>query len=279
MTNNTFAHHRENGNTLALYLKDIRKIPRISREEEVNLGRKIQKGDDEAKERLIKGNLRLVVHVARQFYCQRLTFLDLINEGNLGLITAAGHYNPDLGTQFASYASWWIKNNITLAIYHHDYVVKLPPKRAKMLRRIKDTDHFLTRKLADHPSLSVIAAALNEEETLVADVIRSSNPSLSLETTYLFNDNETINLKSFLTYQKDFEEHITKLILMRDIRRLLKFLSPMEAEVIQARYCLDGEGDRATLKSIGERFNLTKERIRQIEEKAKSRLRELVCCS
>jgi RNA polymerase primary sigma factor len=258
---------------LAQYLMEIDKIKLLTREEEEDLAKKTFKNDKTAREKLIKANLRFVVNIAKKYQKRGLPLIDLINEGNMGLITAADKFDYRKGYHFISYAVWWIKQSILKALSEKTKLIRLPLNRANQLVQIekykKEKDQTENTELTNDE----IANALSIEENSVADIINASRDYVSLDAPIMFDKKERY-LSEVLkdTNFKEPEERLIDESLKETIFKSLETLSEKEQEVIKLRYGLDGI-DPLSLKEIGKRFNLTKERIRQIEKKAIRRLR------
>ncbi len=263
---------RDVDRSLDLYLKEIGKTPLITAEQEVELAKKIHKGDQKALGDLVQANLRFVVSVAKQYQNQGLSLADLINEGNIGLIKAAKRFDEKRGFKFISYAVWWIRQSILQALAEQSRIVRLPLNRVGTLHKIGKAHSNLEQDLGRSPSTSEIAKKLNMDTDEVADTLQISNTHLSLDAP--FSDGDSNSLKDIL--QDDFsplpDTDILVTSLSSEIEKVLSTLTEREAEVISLYFGLNRE--RAlTLEEIGERFNLTRERVRQIKEKAIKRLR------
>ncbi|MCX7786188.1 MAG: RNA polymerase sigma factor RpoD/SigA [Spirochaetes bacterium] len=260
-------------NILSLYLKEINKIPLLTREEEDRYARLAAQGDKEAREKLLKGNLRFVVNVAKKYQNQGLPLSDLISEGNIGLLNAIERYDVNKGYHFISYAVWWIRQAILKAICEKSRMIRLPLNRANELVQIEKA-----RKLVQNSSKSEdaemkeIARLLNMDETHVAELVNISRDLVSLETP-VYAEKDSSSLGDFVEDVgfKHPEEVVIQESLKEDINKILKTLSEKEAEIIQYRFGLNGRTP-LSLKEIGEKYNLTKERIRQIEKKALKRM-------
>lgn len=263
---------RDVDRSLDLYLKEIGKTPLITAEQEIELAKKIHKGDHNALGELVQANLRFVVSVAKQYQNQGLSLADLINEGNIGLIKAAKRFDEKRGFKFISYAVWWIRQSILQALAEQSRIVRLPLNRVGTLHKIGKAHSNLEQDLGRSPSTGEIAEKLEMDTEEVTDTLQISNTHLSLDAP--FSDGDSNSLKDIL--QDDFsplpDSDILKTSLLSEIEKVLSTLSEREAEVISLYFGLNRE--RAlTLEEIGERFNLTRERVRQIKEKAIKRLR------
>jgi len=263
---------RDVDRSLDLYLKEIGKTPLITAEQEIELAKKIHKGDHKALGDLVQANLRFVVSVAKQYQNQGLSLADLINEGNIGLIKAAKRFDEKRGFKFISYAVWWIRQSILQALAEQSRIVRLPLNRVGTLHKIGKAHSHLEQDLGRSPSTNEIAEKLDMDSHEVNDTLQISNTHLSLDAP--FSDGDSNSLKDIL--QDDFsplpDGDILRTSLSSEIEKVLSTLTEREAEVISLYFGLNRE--RAlTLEEIGERFNLTRERVRQIKEKAIRRLR------
>ncbi|MDR1288694.1 MAG: RNA polymerase sigma factor RpoD/SigA [Treponema sp.] len=259
-------------NVLSQYLKEINRIPLLTREEEENAARSAAKGNQEAKNILIRGNLRFVVNVAKKYQGQGLPLSDLISEGNIGLINAIGRYDVEKGYHFISYAVWWIRQAILKAICEKSRMIRLPLNRANEMVQIEKARKMIQEGAGTDSETQEIARLLNMDASHVADLVKISRGLVSLENP-VYSGKDTSSLGDFIedeNYQSP-DEHAIEYALKKDIEMVLKTLNEKEADIIRYRYGL-GNTTPLSLKEIGERFNLTKERIRQIEKKAIKRL-------
>ncbi|MDR1420371.1 MAG: RNA polymerase sigma factor RpoD/SigA [Treponema sp.] len=259
-------------NVLSQYLKEINQIPLLTREEEENAARGAARGDQKAKNSLIRGNLRFVVNVAKKYQGQGLPLSDLISEGNIGLINAIDRYDVDKGYHFISYAVWWIRQAILKAICEKSRMIRLPLNRANEMVQIEKTRKLIQEGAGADSEIQEIARLLNMDASHVADLVKISRGLVSLENP-VYSGKDTSILGDFIedeNYQSP-DEHAIEYALKEDIEMVLKTLNEKEADIIRYRYGL-GNTVPLSLKEIGERFNLTKERIRQIEKKAIKRL-------
>lgn len=259
--------------SLSVYLREINKIPLLTRKEEVELARRAKIGDPEAKDRLIKANLRFVVNVAKKYQNQGLTLSDLISEGNLGLITAVDKFDVDKGYHFISYAVWWIKQSILKAICEKSRMIRLPLNRANELLQIEKVKREIGSNKDGEADIEEIADFLDMDKSRINDLINASKEFVSLETP-LSSDKDANTISDLMEDTKgaDPERIIIDSTLQDSIKHVLSTLTEKEANVIKYRFGLNGERPHS-LKEIGDKYNLTKERIRQIEKKAISRLR------
>lgn len=259
--------------SLSVYLREINKIPLLTREEEVELARRAKQNDEEAKDKLIKANLRFVVNVAKKYQNQGLTLSDLISEGNLGLITAVDKFDVDKGYHFISYAVWWIKQSILKAICEKSRMIRLPLNRANELLQIEKVKREIGSNKDGEADIEEIADFLDMDKRRINDLINASKEFVSLETP-LSSDKDANTISDLMEDTKgaDPEGVMVDKNLQDSIKDVLSTLTEKEANVIKYRFGLNGERPHS-LKEIGDKYNLTKERIRQIEKKAISRLR------
>lgn len=260
-------------NILSIYLKEINNIPLLEREEEVDLARKAADGDADAIKRLVEANLRFVVNVAKKYQNQGIPLGDLINEGNIGLMNAIERYDVDKGYHFISYAVWWIRQAILKSIYEKSRTIRLPLNRANELIQIQKAQKEITARKGEDPELKEIASLTQLSEQHIADLLSISRDMVSLETP-VFADKNNSELGDFIedSDYKSPEQEAVESSLRNDINTVLQTLSLKESEIIEYRFGLNGKHPMS-LKEIGDMYNLTKERIRQIEKKALERLR------
>ena len=265
----TYAREDE---SLDQYLQEIGEVNLLTAAEEITLAKRIKKGDQDALERLTKANLRFVVSVAKQYQNQGLSMGDLINEGNLGLIKAAKRFDETKGFKFISYAVWWIRQAILQALAEQSRIVRLPLNRVGALHKIGKASSGLEQEFGREPSPSEIADQLDMSDYEVMDTLKISSRHLSLDAP--FNEGEDNSLLDVLEddLQPPPDESLIDDSLSREIEKALATLTPREAEVISLYFGINRE-QPLTLEEIGERFGLTRERVRQIKEKAIRRLR------
>ncbi len=269
---NTQSRSSDDENVLSMYLKEINKIPLLTREEEVKYARLAETDDQFAKDKLVNGNLRFVVNVAKKYQNQGLPLSDLISEGNIGLMNAIERFDVDKGYHFISYAVWWIRQAILKAICEKSRMIRLPLNRANELVQIEKARKELQIGKGEEPEIGEIAWAVNMTPEHVADLINISRDLVSLETP-VYAEKDSSQLGDFIEdsgYVRPEEEAI-ETSLKEDINSVLTTLTGKEAEIIQYRFGLNGRSP-LSLKEIGDRYHLTKERIRQIEKKALKRL-------
>ena len=260
---------------LSIYLKQINKIPMISHEEEYELALKAQQGDKKAREKLINSNLRFVVTVAKKYQGQGLPLEDLINEGNIGLLTAIDKFEPDKGYHFISYAVWWIRQSIMKAVCEKSRAVRLPLNRANELFQIQKIQKALIHDSGSTDvSVEEIADASGLEADLVKDLLAVSGEMVSFDAP-VASKGELSDSKvgDFIEDEKlGPEEEVINKSLKNDIESLLSTLTDKEREIIIMRFGLY-DVKPMSLKEIGDQYGLTKERIRQIEKRAIEKMR------
>ena len=254
------------------YLKEIGQVPLLSAEEEQTLARAARAGDADARRRLSEANLRLVVSVAKRYAGRGLPFLDLIQEGNLGLMKAAEKFEPDRGFKFSTYATWWIRQSITRAIADQGRTIRIPVHLVEHINRVRKTAGELLRKNGREPTAEEIAVRLEMEPDRERELLQLAQEPVSLETPV--GEEEDAHLEDFI---QDEEAGIPvdeagRQLLRRELMSVLKSLTPREERVITLRFGLD-DGRPRTLEELGKEFNVTRERIRQIEAKALRKLR------
>jgi RNA polymerase primary sigma factor len=268
----TTRRYRDEDRSLDLYLREIGETPLINAAEEVELAKRIRKGEQKALEKLTKANLRFVVSVAKQYQNQGLSLADLINEGNIGLIKAAKRFDETRGFKFISYAVWWIRQAILQALAEQSRIVRLPLNRVGTLHKIGKISSILQQDLGREPSPNEIAVELSLTEGEVSDTLKISNSHLSLDAPFSASeDNSLIDILED-EMQPSPDESLLSESLRVEIEKALDSLTPREAEVINLYFGLNHEKP-LTLEEIGARFSLTRERVRQIKEKAIRRLR------
>jgi len=261
--------------SLDLYLAEINNTPLLTREEEKQLARRIRKDDQEAFHKMIKANLRFVVSIAKNYINQGLSLADLINEGNVGLIKAAHRFDEKRGFKFISYAVWWIRQAMLQALAEQSRIVRLPLNRAGTLYRIGKISRQLDQELGREPEVDEIAEKLGVSVSEVRDTMKIANSHLSLDASYN-NDPEENSLGDYLVDddQESADEMTYTNSLSGDMRRTLETLTEREKNILIMYFGLNGE-EPLTLEEIGRKMDLTRERIRQIKEKAIKRLRHV----
>lgn len=258
--------------SISWYLEQINKIPLLSREEENRLAKATKAGDEKAKEELIKANLRFVVTIAKKYQTSGISLLDLINEGNMGLIKAAEKFDPDRGYHFISYAIWWIRQAIILAISQKTSLIRLPVNRTVDIQKIEKVHRKLENELGREPSAAEISGELDMDDDEVNYLRSISQEYVSLDSSLGDSDEMSV-----LSTMEDYgTESPDKKVLDESLREalnsVLETLTESERDILKMRFGLNGKKPMS-LQQIGDQFNLSKERIRQIEKKAIRRLR------
>ncbi len=258
--------------SISWYLDQINRIPLLTREQEDTLARASRDGSEKAKDELIKSNLRFVVSIAKKYQTSGISLLDLINEGNLGLIKAAEKFDPDRGYHFISYAVWWIRQSIMLAISQKASLIRLPLNRTADLQKIERVHKKLENKFGREPSASEIAEELDMDNEEINHLRNITQDFVSLDST-LGDSEDTTILDMIVDPKADSpDEQVVEESLISSLNEVLDTLTDSEKEILCMRYGLNGY-EPMSLQQIGDKFNLSKERIRQIEKKAIRRLR------
>ena len=261
----------ENG-ALSMYLKDIEKIPLIGRDEEYELAMRAKNGDSAARERLVNGNLRFVVSIAKQFQGRGLPLIDLISEGNIGLITAIDKFEPEKGYHFISYAVWWIRQSILKAIGEKSRMIRLPMNKSADLIQILQAKSNLEKNGYDDASIEAIAAECGMDAQDVIEIMQIARDVSSLDAPV--KSEEDTSVGDFIESDEPRpEEVVMDEALKNSVRKIMGTLSEKERGIITLRFGL-GNNEAMSLKEVGEIYNLTKERIRQIEKKVLNNLLE-----
>jgi RNA polymerase primary sigma factor len=258
---------------LSMYLKDINKIPLLTRDEESNLALAASRGDEQAKNKVINANLRFVVNVAKKYQNHGIDLVDLISEGNIGLLTAIERFDVTKGYHFISYAVWWIRQAILKAICEKSRMIRLPLNRANEYVRIERARKLIFGNKSEEEEIAEIARMLDMTSEHVRDMVAITRDMVSLDSATRVSDMESASIGDFIEddrYETP-EDSVVHAFMRNDIDNVLATLSRKEAEVIRLRYGLNGH-KAMSLKEVGDTFNLTKERIRQIERRALTRL-------
>lgn len=263
--------------SVKIYLRQIGKIPLLSSEEELDLARKIQENKDEfAKDVLVNANLRLVVSIAKKYIGRGLSFLDLIQEGNVGLIKAAGRFDYKKGYKFSTYATWWIQQSITRAIADKARIIRLPIHMIDSIGKIRRATLDLTTELGHPPTKQEIAYRLGLPVSKLTSIIKSAQSTVSMDTPTT-SDEDSSKIADFIVDDSTItpDGKVTHESMLEDIRKILNQLSQKERDVLILRYGLDNNGMKKTLDEIGSQYGVSRERIRQIENRAISKLKKL----
>lgn len=257
---------------LSMYLRDIEKIPLLDRDEEFDLALKAKNGDSKARERLVNGNLRFVVSIAKQFQNRGLPLIDLISEGNIGLLTAIDKFEPEKGYHFISYAVWWIRQSILKAIGEKSRMIRLPMNKSADLIQVLHAKSEIEKVGSDDATIEQIAEQCGMEAQDVLELMQMSREVSSLDAPV--NREEDTSFGDFIESDGPRPEEIVMDKNMKEsVNRILETLPEKEREIIKLRFGLDNQ-DAMSLKEVGEIYNLTKERIRQIEKKVLNNLQQ-----
>ncbi|VBB06068.1 rna polymerase sigma-70 [Lucifera butyrica] len=255
-----------------MYLKEIGRVPLLSAEEEIQLAKKMELGDDEAKRRLAEANLRLVVSIAKRYVGRGMLFLDLIQEGNLGLIKAVEKFDYNKGYKFSTYATWWIRQAITRAIADQARTIRIPVHMVETINKLIRVSRQLLQELGHEPSPEEIAGEMDISVDRVREIMKIAQEPVSLETP--IGEEEDSHLGDFIEDQDAPApaEAASFMLLKEQLEEVLETLTPREEKVLRLRFGLD-DGRARTLEEVGQHFGVTRERIRQIEAKALRKLR------
>lgn len=263
--------------SVKIYLQQIGKIPLLSTEQELELAKKIQEEKDEfSKDLLVNANLRLVVSIAKKYIGRGLSFLDLIQEGNMGLMKAAGRFDYSKGYKFSTYATWWIQQSISRAIADKARIIRLPIHMIESLGKIRRATIDLTTELGHTPSKQEIAYRLGVPVSKLSAIIKSAQSTISMETPANSSEDSS-KIADFIVDEDSIapDSRVSQENLFEDIQRMLNQLSPKERDVLILRYGLDNNGSKKTLDEIGSQYGVSRERIRQIENRAIAKLKKL----
>ena len=255
-----------------MYLKDIGRVPLLSADDEIELARRMQEGDEEAKKKLSEANLRLVVSIAKRYVGRGMLFLDLIQEGNLGLMKAVEKFDYQKGFKFSTYATWWIRQAITRAIADQARTIRIPVHMVETINKLTRVSRLLTQKYGREPSPAEIAKEMNISEERVREIQKIAQDPVSLETP--IGEEEDSHLGDFIEDETTVtpSDSVSTTMLKETLLSVLNSLTPREEKVLRLRYGVD-DGRPRTLEEVGKEFNVTRERIRQIEAKALRKLR------
>ncbi len=258
--------------SVKMYLRDIGKVPLLTAAEEVKLAQRMAEGDEEAKNRLINANLRLVVSIAKRYVGRGMQFLDLIQEGNLGLMKAVEKFDYTKGFKFSTYATWWIRQAITRSLADQARTIRIPVHMVETINKLTKTSRTLLQQLGREPTQAEIAEAMGIPESKVMEIQKIAQDPVSLETP--IGEEDDSHLGDFLEDQSAVApmDAVEAKMLKAQVEEILNTLAPREAMVLILRYGLKDNRPR-TLEEVGRVFNVTRERIRQIEAKALRRLK------
>ena len=255
-----------------MYLKDIGKVPLLSADDEIGLARKMMDGDESAKRELSVANLRLVVSIAKRYVGRGMQFLDLIQEGNLGLMKAVEKFDYQKGFKFSTYATWWIRQAITRAIADQARTIRIPVHMVETINKVVRVQRLLLQQYGREPTPEEIAKEMGIPEQRVVEIQKISQDPVSLETP--IGEEEDSHLGDFIVDEQALAptDVVASNLLKEQLLEILDTLTPREEKVLRLRYGLD-DGKPRTLEEVGKEFNVTRERIRQIEAKALRKLR------
>ena len=255
-----------------MYLKDIGQVPLLTTDEELELAQKMSEGQEAAKKRLSEANLRLVVSIAKRYVGRGMLFLDLIQEGNLGLMKAVEKFDYQKGFKFSTYATWWIRQSITRAIADQARTIRIPVHMVETINRLVREQRILLQELGREPTLEELAERMGVSIERVSEIQKIAQDPVSLETP--IGEEEDSHLGDFIEDDKTptASDSVASTMLKEQIARVLDTLTPREEKVLRLRYGID-DGIPRTLEEVGKEFNVTRERIRQIEAKALRKLR------
>ena len=259
--------------SVRLYLREIGRIQLLKPDEEIELARRILQGDMMAKRKLVQANLRLVVSIAKKYIGRGLSFLDLIQEGNLGLIRASEKFDHERGYKFSTYATWWIRQAITRALADKSRTIRVPVHMVETINKLKKVTRQLAQELNRKPTEQELAAAMDVSIVKLHEIIKAAKEPISLETP--IGKEEDSRLGDFIEDAETDrpETTVTHELLRQDLAKMLNELTPRERDVLRLRFGLD-DGRQRTLEEVGQLFNVTRERVRQIEFKALRKLRQ-----
>ncbi|MBI4653046.1 RNA polymerase sigma factor RpoD [Candidatus Kuenenbacteria bacterium] len=260
--------------SIQMYLKEISKTPLLTSEEEVHLAKQLEKGDQGAQKKLVESNLRLVVSIAKKFIGRNLSFLDLIQEGNIGLFRAVEKFDYRKGYKFSTYATWWIRQAITRALADQSRTIRLPVHMVETINKFHQIERNLIQDLGREPLPEEIAAEMEEKLDKVFHIIKISQDTISLETS-IGDDDSDSTLEDFLEDIKIIspDKAAAMKLLKEYIKEILNELTPREQTILEMRFGLTEDGSH-TLEEVGYEFGVTRERIRQIEAKALDKIRQ-----
>ena len=259
--------------SLQIYLQQISEIPLISVQDEIDLAAKIKNGDQDAREKMITANLRLVVKIAKEYSNIGLSLLDLINEGNIGLMKAVERFDPTKGGKLSTYASWWIKQSIKRALANQSKTIRLPIHMVDRVTQIRRTSTSLAEKLGRDPTDDELAAEMDLPVSRITHLKAVSQKPASLDSPIGDDDGSTLSEVVPDDKSRSPLEHLQSKSLVGDISSVLDQLEPREAEIMRLRFGLEGL-DPHTLEEVGEKIGVTRERVRQLQQQALRELRK-----
>jgi RNA polymerase primary sigma factor len=260
--------------SVRLYLREIGKIPLLTPSEELELAQKVKTGDKTAKDKMAEANMRLVVSIAKRYSGRGLDFLDLIQEGNTGLLRAVEKFDPDKGFKFSTYATWWIRQAITRAIADQARTIRIPVHMVETINKLLRTQRRMTQELNREPTTEELAAEMEMEPEKIEYVMKIKQDITSLDANVRDDDDDSV-LGDFIEDEEaqSPEESAATQLLKEQVKEMLSVLTDREQKILKMRFGLD-DGKSHTLEEVGQEFSVTRERIRQIEAKALSKLRK-----
>jgi len=261
--------------SIQMYLREIGRVPLLDSESEVALAKRIERGDIEAKHKLIKSNLRLVVSIAKKFTGKSLSLLDLIQEGNIGLFRAVDKFDYRKGYKFSTYATWWIRQAITRSLADQSRTIRIPVHMVENINKFQQVERRLVQDLGREPMPEEIAAEMGEDLDKINHIIKISQETISLGTP-VGDDSDDSILEDFIEDQKTVSpDRSAALQILRDyVKQVISELTPREQKVLEMRFGLK-DGVAHTLEEVGQEFDVTRERIRQIEAKALEKIEKI----
>ena len=267
-----YAEQTATTDPVRMYLKEIGKIPLLSGDEELELAKRISAGDEEAKKRMVEANLRLVVSVAKHYLGRGMQLLDLIQEGNMGLLKAVEKFDYTKGYKFSTYATWWIRQSITRAVADQARTIRIPVHMVETINRVSRASRVLVQELGREPTLTEISKYLGISEEKIAEVMKIAQDPVSLETPV--GEEDDSHLGDFIPDSDVAQpaETASFNMLRQQLGEVMQTLSPRECKVLRLRFGLE-DGRAHTLEEVGKEFDVTRERVRQIEAKALRKLR------
>ena len=262
--------------TIKSYLKQIRKTPLLTAKEECKLSRRIKKGDKQARQKMIRANLRLVINIAKRYSHLGLPLMDMIEEGNIGLMRAVDKFNPRKGYRFSTYAAWWIKQSITRAISEQVKLIRMPAYLNELLVRWKKTSERLSQRLKRQPTDKEIAKRMRISKQRTEQIVNWLSTQTSSLDAPVGEDGSTQVLDLIEDEEaKSPDDGISRLMIRENVENLLEMMSPREKQVLDMRFGLL-DGNPRTLAEVAMKIGVSRERVRQVEEKALKKLRRFV---
>lgn len=262
---------KDSNDALQAYFQQIKSTPLLTFEEELDLSRRIQNGDEAAKQKLIEANLRLVVKIAKAYITPDVTFLDLIQEGNLGLIRAAAKYDYRKNVRFSTYAAWWIKQSIVRSLSNKRRAIRLPHRKEEALKKIQKTFYLLNQRLSRKPSVEEVAEELRMKAEDVSSILNAASTIASLDNDDYFESGSLLDVCEDNSFSPDHE--LMEKSMREETMKFLEHLLEKEKQILLYRFSFYG-GKKYTLKKIGEQLGISPETVRQIEMRAIRKLRE-----